>query len=77
MSKTLYSPTQQVYDSRARNNVSQYNLCTVPDETLLLEEMAAQYGGKKAAIIAGLSMLRDHQTKITSDDIIAWIRKNG
>jgi hypothetical protein len=53
----MLTATEMVKSSRARNGVRLTSLAFTPAEWTLLDAMAAHYGGKKAAVVAGLRAL--------------------
>ncbi len=53
----------------------QYNLKLTDEEQSVLDQLAIRYGGKKAAILAGLVSLMNEAKTMTENDIIAWVRE--
>lgn len=69
MKKTL---ADAVTDSRRKTGSTQTTLTLRPEEVALLERLAADHGGKKAAIVAGLRAL-DQRGEIGNAELAALV----
>lgn len=69
--KTL---AEAVSDSRRKTGATQTTLTLRPEEAELLERLAAEHGGKKAAILAGLEALVSRQEP-TNAELLALLER--
>jgi hypothetical protein len=66
--------SEAVTESRKRTKARAVNVSMKPDESALLDRMADEHGGIKAAIVAGLRAL-ERRNEPTNDELLEMMRR--
>lgn len=64
-----------VAKSNEKRGATPVGLRLLPEELSLLDELADKLGGRKAAVMAGLELLRG-RNDLTQDQVLDWIKRN-